>query len=250
MIQAIPPDYCRRHELNHYAMPLTVSDRFRGPILTAKSYLGTFDNVQSVQKIMLEKRCPNYQYVIWEHRMKNPNTRKEVRIMMASYNRDYHRFKHVEFTINAMGQFVILHYQRLPGEQRHFYLPLVHFPTFHRVVDLLLYLEFIWDFGDYHYPKDFETMFKMKPLSPYNKYKNTGITGVRSLQNLCACLLHCYYIDDIWELRMPHHPPIPMKLFRYIQHCDTYLMDDVKYEEYVKKCEELRKINDFKGIVV
>lgn len=250
-----PPEICTCQDVITYNTPVQVPDKYRRSLVCSKSYLGNFTK-ETIDLENLLKRLNCFQYVLWEKVLKNPNDLQTYLILKVTFRRPYNRCGSLStqsIGLSSTGLFFLVHLKTLPGNIAPWYYPLLEYPSFKYVSDLLKYLEFMPKYSAYDNKIDKELEDAESKYINYNKYhmltyifkgktinvcrfcayKNKDITciggNVRSLQNLTSCFIQGYSYrlafdpTSIVDLKGKE---LPNNVYNYMVCCSNYMYDD------------------------
>jgi hypothetical protein len=252
------PTYCS-HQTISYKSPIQVPDKFRRFLINSKAYLGIFGGLTMDLREMYSLLNP-YQFFLWEMITVNPNNLKKYLILKVTYRLPYYGSGTETYSLgmSSKGLFFILHQEKLPGNAGFWYYPLMHYPSFHRVSDLLRYLNFLHNYSAYSLASLYEIAEMEGRYRNFNKFhminysttttttttpkcklcnskqivsSTTNIGNVRSLQNLAACIIQTYSIKIAFDpvlLYKLKGTQLPVSIFNYLCCTPNYIYDDVK----------------------
>jgi hypothetical protein len=258
LCNGIPPKYCN-HQVISYKTPIHISDEHRRLLMNSKAYIGIFSGSTAVEFRRLYFHLKTYQFVLWEKVRVNPNNLKKYLILKVTFKRPYVSSLVDTFSIgiSSKGLFFLLHKEKLPGDRGYWYYPLMHYPRFQRVPDLLRYLAYIHNYSAYTLASLDEIAHTAGRYQPFNKYhmlnyytedgefSDNGVKckfcdtrnssqialpgNVRSLQNLAACVVQTYCSKIAFTPVLIHKLKcyIPPPIFNYVSCCTNYIQDDI-----------------------
>jgi hypothetical protein len=232
-------------------MNISCSDRFRSSIVNAKAYVGHFSGLTRELGDLISKHCARFQYVLWEQPYTNPNTLQKSLVLKVTYYKQRSPYAGPMFItqdigIDELGRFMILFEQQLPGDRAPWFYPMIHMPTFPRLVDLLVYLEYKPNFAAYNMRMLQEIQNAKKKYKHYNKYNccnhcancKLGKTKtVRSLKNLTSCFIQSYSVKVAFKpalLEKLKGVELPVDVYEYLECCNNYIYDDGKLDTIPK----------------
>lgn len=236
------PDVCPHHYIC-YSMDVQIPQKFRKQVVNSKAYLGHFSDLTYALKLHIEAYCERYQYILWERVCINPNTLKKTLVLHVTFYNQKRMYlgpvyQTFEIGMDSIGRFLILSKQKLPGDKSPWYYPLIHYPSFNKVIDLLVYIEYKSMFLMYNHRMINDIQRSRFKYRHYNKYecknhcKNclAGKTKtVRSLKNLTCCYIQTYskrIAFDVEYIKTLLGVEVPPSLYEYLDCCINYIKDD------------------------